>query len=91
MYDKNICGKEIIILVTLSNSKNPDEMLHNVAFIILRSSWLAKTKFPSQKDIHVQAYKKMITCDPPHYMQWTVQSILFQTRRKDPFGTHCTV
>ena len=24
-------------------------------------------------------------------MQWTIPSILFQTRRKDPFGTHCTV
>ena len=34
MYDKNICGKEIVILGTLSNSKDSDEMLHNVAFII---------------------------------------------------------
>ena len=28
---------------------------------------------------------------PPHYMQWTIQSKLFQTTRKNPFGTHCTV
>ena len=34
MYDKYICGKEIMILGTLPNSKDPDEMLHNVAFII---------------------------------------------------------
>ena len=34
MYDNYICGKEIMILGTLPNSKDPDEMLHNVAFII---------------------------------------------------------
>ena len=34
MYDKHICGKEIMILGTLPNRKDPDEMLHNVAFII---------------------------------------------------------
>ena len=34
MYDKYICGKEIMILGTLLNSKDPDKMLHNVAFII---------------------------------------------------------
>ena len=34
MYDKYICGKEIMTLGTLPNSKDLDEMLHNVAFII---------------------------------------------------------
>ena len=38
MYDKYICGKEIMILGTLSNSKDPDEMLHNVALFFV-SSW----------------------------------------------------
>ena len=45
MYDKNICGKEIIILGTLSNSKDSDEMLHNVAFII-KVFMVSKDKIP---------------------------------------------
>ena len=45
MYDKNICGKEIVILGTLSNSKDSDEMLHNVAFII-KVFMVSKDKIP---------------------------------------------
>ena len=35
MYDKYICEKEIMTLGTLPNSKDPDEMLLNVTFIIM--------------------------------------------------------
>ena len=45
MYDKYICGKEIMILGTLLNSKDPDEMLHNLAFII-KVYMVSKDKIP---------------------------------------------
>ena len=65
---------------TFTNSEDPDEMPHNAAF---------------HKGLHCLVRKKTdlltkitfflkLSPDTPRYVQWTIPSLSYQTRRKNP-------
>ena len=64
----------------LANSEDPDEIPHNAAFHQGLHSLLRQEQ-SSEKEI--QYFLEIITCDP-QYIQWTIPSYLYQTRRKNP-------
>ena len=66
-------------MCTLANSEDPDETPHDVAFhqglhCLLRQNDLHRKKY---------IYFVNITCDPS-FIQWTISSLLYQIRRKNP-------
>ena len=64
---------------SLTNSEDSDEMLHNAAFH-QSLHYLLGQKQSSGKEIHF--IRKLLTLTP-QYIQWTIPSLLYQTRRKN--------
>ena len=64
-----------------TNSEDPDEMQHHAAFYQCLHCLLGlKNDLQTKKYIF---YK--LLCDTPIYVQWTIPSLLYQTRGKNSF------
>ena len=66
---------------TFINSEDPDEMPHYAAFHQGLYCLLGKKDLQTKKNTTFKNYN----LTPPRYVQWPFQSLLHQTRRKDPF------
>ena len=64
---------------TFTNSEDPDEMPHNAAFHQGLHCLLKQIRF-SEK---IQYVLLNYNLTPPRYLQWTISSLLYQTRRKN--------
>ena len=76
----NLCIREIPKWVLLQTVKTPDEMPHNAAFH--QSTLYVMVKKMLRQKITIYFCKLLL--DTSSYVQWTIQSLLYHTRRKSP-------